>query len=106
MGPQLVTQDFGTRIGATPLITGVVYYDLNGNGFYDLGEGIGGVTVDVPGSTFYAVTADSGGYAVPASTNGNYSVSFTGSGLPTKPSLQSLPPGTSKWTMSPPIRRR
>ncbi len=47
VGPQLVTQDFATRQSATPLITGVVYYDFNGNGFYDLGVGIGGVTVDV-----------------------------------------------------------
>jgi uncharacterized protein YkwD len=81
VGPQLVTQDFGTRQGATPLITGVVYYDLNGNSFYDLGEGIGGVTVQVPGSVYFAVTANSGGYAVPVTTNGSYTMSFTATGL-------------------------
>ncbi len=81
VGPQLVTQDFGLRQGATPLVTGVVYYDFNGNQFYDVGEGIGGVTVNVPGSGYYAVTADSGGYAVPVTTNGNYAVSFAASGL-------------------------
>jgi len=81
VGPQLVTQDFGTRAGATPLITGVVYYDFNTNGFYDVGEGIGGVTVSVSNSAYYAVTADSGGYAVPVSSNGTYAVSFAASGL-------------------------
>ena len=83
VGPQLVTQDFGTRQSDTPLITGVVYYDFNGNSFYDLGEGIGGVTVDVSGSSYHAVTASSGGYAVPVPGNGNFTVTFTGSGLAT-----------------------
>jgi hypothetical protein len=68
-GPQFVTQDFATKLSATPLITGVVYYDVNGNGFYDVGEGIGGVTVQVPASPYYAITAGSGGYAVPVSSN-------------------------------------
>lgn len=83
VGDQLVTQDFGTRGGAgnVPMITGVAYYDFNGNNFYDPGEGIGGLTVDVPGSSYYAVTAASGGYTVPVTTNGNYSVTFTGGGL-------------------------
>lgn len=81
VGPQLVTQDFATQPSATPFITGVVYYDLNGNGFYDVGEGIGGVTVQVPGSTYFAVTAASGGYAVPVTTNGDYAISFSASGL-------------------------
>ena len=83
VGPQLVTQDFGTRQSDTPLITGVVYYDFNTNNFYDPGEGIGGVTVDVVGSSYHAVTANSGGYAVPAPADGDYAVVFTGPGLVT-----------------------
>ena len=81
VGPQLVTQDFGTQFSSPAFITGVVYFDLNGNGFYDLGEGIGGVTVNTPGSTYFAVTADSGGYVLPVAANGNYTVTFTASGL-------------------------
>jgi hypothetical protein len=77
VGPQVVTQDFGSRNGLSPFVTGVVYYDLNANGAYDAGEGIGGVTVTVAGSTYYAVSATSGGYAVPVPGNGTYSVSFT-----------------------------
>jgi hypothetical protein len=83
VGPQLVTQDLGTRLSATPFITGVVYYDINGNGFYDIGEGLGGVTVQVPGSAYYATTATSGGYAVPVTTNGQYDVIFSAPGMPT-----------------------
>jgi uncharacterized protein YkwD len=82
VGPQLVTQDFATLLsGAGPLITGVVYYDFNGNGFYDIGEGIGGVTVNTPGSKYYSITADSGGYAIPVTSNGSYNVSFSTAGL-------------------------
>jgi hypothetical protein len=78
VGPQLVTQDFGTRGDLTPFVTGVVYQDTNGNGFYDVGEGIGGVTVNVSGSNYYAVTASSGGYSVPVPGNGTYTVNFSG----------------------------
>ena len=84
VGPQLVTQDFATAPGATPFISGVVYYDFNGNGFYDIGEGIGGVTVNSPGSKYYAVTANSGAYAIPITTNGNYTLTFSASGLSTQ----------------------
>ena len=83
VGPQLVTQDFGTRQSATPLISGVAYYDFNTNDFYDIAEGIGGVTVDVSGSSYHAVTANSGGYAVPVPGNGTYAVTFTAPGLAT-----------------------
>ena len=81
VGPQLVTQDFATRQSAVPIVTGVAYYDFNGSGFYDVGEGIGGITVNVPGSTNFAITANSGGYAVPVTTNGNYQMTFIASGL-------------------------
>jgi hypothetical protein len=81
VGPQLVTQDFGAQDASPIFITGVVYFDLNGSGFYDVGEGIGGVMVNSPGSTYFAVTADSGGYAIPVQTNGSYALTFTAPGL-------------------------
>jgi uncharacterized protein YkwD len=74
-GPEVITQDLG-RSGARDFITGVVYYDLNGNNFYDLGEGIGGVEVGVTGSTFKGVTANTGGYSVPVPGNGTYPMTF------------------------------
>jgi hypothetical protein len=81
VGPQLITQDLSTLQANLPFITGVVYYDFNSNAFYDLGEGIGGVTVTSPGSSYYCVTPDSGGYALPVSSNGTYTLIFSGSGL-------------------------
>jgi uncharacterized protein YkwD len=83
VGPQLVTQDFGSRGGLLPFVTGVVYRDLNSNGFYDPGEGLGGVTVNVSNSNSYAVTANSGGYSVPVPGSGNYTVTFSGGSAPT-----------------------
>ena len=82
VGPQLVTQDFGSVGGLLPFVTGVVYRDLNGNGFYDPGEGLGGVTVTVSNSNSYAVTASSGGYSVLVPGSGSYTLAFTGGGVP------------------------
>jgi hypothetical protein len=82
VGPQLVTQDLGTA-GNAAFVTGVVFQDLNGNNFYDLGEGRSGVRIDVDGSAFYAVSSASGGYSVPVVADGVYNVSFTGGGFAT-----------------------
>ncbi|HRK16985.1 MAG TPA: immunoglobulin domain-containing protein, partial [Prosthecobacter sp.] len=83
VGPQLVTQDFGTgNPDNQAFVTGVAFYDLNGNSFYDPGEGVGGLTVNVAGSAFHAVTANSGGYTVPVpTTNTTRAVTFAGLGL-------------------------
>ncbi|RPJ31796.1 MAG: hypothetical protein EHM35_12070, partial [Planctomycetaceae bacterium] len=81
VGPQLVTQDFGTEASSVAFITGVVFYDVNTNGFYDAGEGIGGVRVDSAGSRYYCMTPTSGGYALPVTSNGNYVVTFDAPGL-------------------------
>jgi hypothetical protein len=82
VGPQLVTQDFAVSFADSPFITGVVYYDLNGDGFYSLGEGIGGINVSVSGQTISGVTALSGGYAVPISGDGSYTVTFSAPAVP------------------------
>lgn len=77
VGPQLVTQDFGTS--SQYFVTGVAYYDIDGDSFYDPGEGVGGLTVEVSGSSYYAVTSASGGYAVPVpSATTTRTVTFTG----------------------------
>jgi hypothetical protein len=83
VGPQVMTQDFAIEQGGDhPFLTGVVYADENGSGFYDAGEGIGGVTVTVTAANYYAVSAASGGYTVPLPNDGAYSVTFSGGGLP------------------------
>ena len=82
VGPQLVTQDFGAGMASQAFITGVAYYDVDGDGFYDPGEGIGGLTVQAQGASRTAVTADSGGYAIPvATTNANRLTTFSGLSL-------------------------
>jgi len=81
VGPVVITQDFGTQQNESPFITGVAYFDLNGNSFYDVGEGIGGVRVSVIGSSYYAETAASGGFSVPVTDDDTYQVTFSGLGF-------------------------
>jgi cysteine-rich secretory family protein len=77
----LLTQDFGRAGG--PFLLGVVYWDKNSNGFYDPGEGLGGVTITIAGLTGTAVTSSSGGYAIPVPTTVvSRNVTATGINLP------------------------
>ena len=80
VGPQLVTQDFGARSPSPSLGVGVAYYDLNENNFYDIGEGISGLDVNVSGvSDFYCKTAIGGGWVVPVpETAAIRTVTFSG----------------------------
>jgi uncharacterized protein YkwD len=82
VGPQLVTQDFAARFGTPTLGTGVAYYDLNANNFYDIGEGISGLTVNVSGASQYCTTAAGGGWTVPVpGVSASRTVTFTGLGM-------------------------
>lgn len=83
VGPLIVTHDIGVGTGGgQPMITGVTYADADGDNFYDPGEGLGGVRVDVDGSSYYAVSSTHGAYAVPVVTNGTYQVTFQRAGFP------------------------
>jgi hypothetical protein len=64
-------------------IVGTVWWDMDGDAIYDLGEGKGGVTVTPNTGTYYAVTGNSGGYAIPVTgTAASYTtVSFAGGGI-------------------------
>jgi len=77
-----VVQNFGTQTNSLPFITGVAYQDTNGNGFYDPGEGIGNLRVDVTGSNTFAITSPSGGYSIAVPGNGSYTVAFSGGSFP------------------------
>jgi hypothetical protein len=81
VGPLVITQDFGARSSAGPFLLGVVYDDA-GDGFYNNGEGLGGVTVavDGPGGPRSTITTASGGYQMGVSP-GTYSVTFSGGRL-------------------------
>lgn len=65
-----------------PVLTGVVIDDRNGNGRYDIGEGLGGVTVTATGAagTFATTTWASGGYTL-ALPPGQYDITFSGTGI-------------------------
>ena len=80
VGPLLVTQNLGG--GGSQVITGVVYEDLNGNAFYDPGEGVAGVQVNTNDTAFFAETSASGGYALPIDNDGQHLVTFSGGGIP------------------------
>jgi uncharacterized protein YkwD len=81
VGPLIVTQVLGSKLTTTPFITGVAYYDLNSNGIYDAGEGLGGLTVHTDEESAWALTANSGGYSIPVSSDGTYTVTFSGLGI-------------------------
>jgi len=84
IGPQTVTQNIGTHRNSGYFSTGVAYYDLNSNNFYDIGEGLAGLTVNVSGATRHCITAAGGGWAIPLptyTTPTNCTVTFTGPSL-------------------------
>ena len=76
----VVTQNFGSTGNAT-FATGVVYDDENENGFYDIGEGRGGVKIESESSAFTATSTDSGAYAIPITGDGTHQLSFTVPGM-------------------------
>jgi uncharacterized protein YkwD len=81
------TIDSAAGFDPRPIITGVVFRDDNGNGHYDVGEGLGGVTITVAG-VGSITTFDSGGYSFPVNP-GTYTVSASGGGL-TAPVTQTV----------------
>ena len=80
VGPDVMTQEFGWKAG-NAFLTGVAFADANGDHSYEIGEGLGGVTITAVGQggqgTYAVQTWSSGGYslALPA---GTYTVTATG----------------------------
>ncbi len=62
-------------------LVGTVWEDLDEDGAYDPGEGLGDVTVTPSSGSFFAVTGASGGYAIPILAPGSYDVTFSGGDL-------------------------
>lgn len=77
VGPQVVTQDFGTR-GKTFLL-GVAYSDNDQNEFYSPGEGLAGLTVRIGSNSAQSVS--SGGYSFEITDRSDVSIAFSGAGL-------------------------
>jgi hypothetical protein len=64
-----ITHNFGSGKGAR-FAGGVVYRDKNKNGFYDIGEGVGGVKIASLDGKQETITWKSGGYALPLNEKG------------------------------------
>ncbi len=83
VGPLVVTQDFGYRGNyAGPKLLGVVFADSDSDGFYDNGEGSGGITITASnGAANYSTTTmTAGGYQLELPA-GNYTVTASGGSL-------------------------
>lgn len=85
VGPMIVTEDFARdNVSSRYYATGVAYYDLDGDNFYDAGEGIAGLRVDASGTgiTEYCNTALGGGWVIPMTSTGlNRTITFSGTGF-------------------------
>lgn len=55
-----ITEDFGATANTGPFLLGVVYNDRNGNNFYDIGEGVAGITITPSTGGYYAISSSSG----------------------------------------------
>jgi serralysin len=108
-----VTEDFA-KSGSSVFLTGVAFDDKDGDRFYDVGEGLGGLTltaVSSTGATYTTTTYGSGGYdlALPPAT---YTVTFSGAGIQsttkqatigsTNVKLDLVDPATSGGSQPPP----
>jgi hypothetical protein len=91
------TIDMASSADWRPILTGVVMNDANGNGKYDIGEGLAGVTITVSGlgST---TTFASGGYSL-AVNPGVYTVTASGGGL-AAPITRTVAVGTSNYRLN------
>lgn len=80
-----VTQNFA-RSGSSNFLTGVAFDDQDGDRRYDVGEGLGSLTVSArnnsTGATFSTTTQPAGGYDL-ALASGTYTVTFSGNGFVT-----------------------
>ena len=73
------TVDTASGVSSQVFLTGVVFNDGNGNGKYDIGEGVSGATVSIQG-VGTTTSFISGGYTLPVSP-GTYTVTASGGGL-------------------------
>ena len=74
----MLTEDFA-KSGNSYFLSGVIYADSNNNQFYDVGEGLDGITITTNGKAYPVYST--GAYSIPL-TNGIYDVVITGTALP------------------------
>ncbi len=101
VGPYVTTGNYAKANASVEnhfnaFIVGTVWSDVDGNGWYDVGEGLAGVTVNPSTGTYYAVTANSGGYAIPITATGAVTIDFSGGDLSVDGSVSTVLSNTSK----------
>lgn len=82
LGPLVNTQDLATRADYKAQFVGVAFDDLDGDAFYDVGEGLGGVLVTLRQGdlVFTTSTWEAGGWQAEVAA-GTWEVTFSGGGL-------------------------
>lgn len=82
LGPYVTTHHYGNQLDYQEQVLGVVFDDADGDDFYDIGEGLGGVDIIIFGEngTFVTASWESGGYQLVV-PDGVYTVIFDGTGL-------------------------
>lgn len=73
----MLTQNFA-RSGANYFLTGVVYNDKNANEFYDVGEGLGNISITINGKAYPVYST--GAYSIPLN-RGTYEINISGDAL-------------------------
>ena len=100
-----VTQDFAST-ATTPFLTGVTFDDLDGDKFYDPGEGLGNFTISArnnsSGVTTMTTSAPAGGYDLNLSA-GTYTVTFSGTGFATTTQLATIGTKNVKLDLMDPV---
>lgn len=81
-GPFVVTHHIAQPATPAQRLLGVVINDADRDNFYDMGEGLAGVSVSATGTsgTFTTTSRDAGGYQLDL-PNGTYTVTYSGGGL-------------------------
>ena len=84
VGPEVITQDFGTQPGKQAQVLGVVFNDPSHTNLYSLGSGVGNVTIQATnlntGATSSVQSWDQGGYQIPLAP-GSYKITAIDNGV-------------------------
>ena len=79
LGPEVLTEDFGSLGAAGTFLLGVDYDDTDHNGFYSIGEGLAGISISVGGTS--VTSSSSGGWTLATNATGLQTVQLSGAEL-------------------------
>ncbi|MCI0380716.1 MAG: hypothetical protein L0215_24290 [Gemmataceae bacterium] len=98
VGPIVITQDFGNRNFGNAFLVGSVFLDIDINGYYDIGEGLAGVTITATPTSgrqpLSTVSTAAGGYQIQLAP-GTYNLTASGGALSAPVSVSGVVVGTN-----------